>query len=232
MGNSAEEKAHKLAKILKYNFLDIKLLCAAITHRSSSGTNNERLEFLGDSVLNFVIATELYRRFPKAREGDLTRLRAILVRGETVAEVARDLGIGQYLSLGLGEQKSGGHQRESILADALEAIIGAICLDANIEVCYARILEWYENRLDALVPNALQKDAKTQLQEYLQARHLPLPEYQVVEILGDPHNPIFQVNCLISLLESPVVGRASSRRKAEQNAAEAALKVLNASART
>jgi len=226
MRSSAEEKAQKLAKILKYSFQDIKLLCAAITHRSSSGTNNERLEFLGDSILNFVIATELYRRFPKAREGDLTRLRAILVRGETVAEIARGLGIGQYLSLGIGEQKSGGYQRESILADALEAIIGAIYLDANIEVCYNHILSWYESRLEALIPNALQKDAKTRLQEYLQARHLPLPEYQVVEILGDPHNPIFQVNCTVSLLESPVIGKATSRRKAEQNAAETALKVL------
>lgn len=226
MRSSGEERAQKLAKVLKHPFQDIKLLCAAITHRSSSGTNNERLEFLGDSILNFVIATELYQRFPKAREGDLTRLRAILVRGETVAEVARDLGIGQYLSLGIGEQKSGGHQRESILADALEAIIGAIYLDSDIKTCYHHILAWYESRLDTLVPNALQKDAKTRLQEYLQARHLPLPEYQVMEILGDPHNPVFQVSCKVTLLEAPVVGKAPSRRKAEQNAAEATLKVL------
>jgi ribonuclease-3 len=226
MKNNGEQKAQKLAKLLKHHFLDIKLLCAAITHRSSSGANNERLEFLGDSVLNFVITTELYCRFPKAREGDLTRLRAILVREEAVAEIARELGIGQYLSLGIGEQRSGGYQRKSILADALEAIIGAIYLDANIEVCYSRILEWYEGRLSALVPNALQKDAKTRLQECLQARHLPLPEYHVVEILGDPHNPIFEVNCVTSLLKSPAVGKAASRRQAEQNAAEVALKEL------
>lgn len=226
MNTSLEEKAQKLAKILNYTFADIKLLRAAITHRSSGGTNNERLEFLGDSILNFVIASELYRRFSKAREGDLTRLRAMLVNGETVAQVARDLRIGEYLSLGIGEQKSGGFQRTSILADALEAIIGAIYLDSNIETCYGCVLNWYETRLNELVPNALQKDAKTRLQEYLQSKHLPLPEYQIVEVQGDPHNPLFQVHCLVPLLKEPLIGRASSRRKAEQNAAEIALKAL------
>lgn len=221
-----EEKARKLEKVLKHKFGDINLLRAAITHRSSGETHNERLEFLGDSVLNFVIAAELYKRFPKAREGDLTRLRAMLVKGETVALVAKDLGVGEYLSLGVGEKKSGGHQRASILADALEAIIGAIFLDAGIHICQERILSWYDNRLNSLALDATQKDPKTRLQEYMQANHLPLPDYQIVEVIGDPHNPSFHVQCKIILLEEPVMGIANSRRKAEQNAAESILKAL------
>jgi ribonuclease-3 len=226
MNGTWGEKAKKIGRILNYAFTDIGLLRAAITHRSSGVTNNERLEFLGDSILNFVIAAELYQRFPKAREGDLTRMRAMLVKGETAAEVARDLDLGTYLTLGIGEIKSGGHLRESILADALEAIIGAIYLDANIEVCRERILDWYEGRLNALVPGATQKDPKTLLQEYMQGLHLPLPEYQVVKMAGDSHNPIFHVSCTISTLETPKIGIANSRRKAEQMAAEAVLKVI------
>lgn len=226
MSGAWEEKGQRLARALGHVFSDIKLLRAAMTHRSTGVTNNERLEFLGDSVLNFVIAAELYNRFPKAREGDLTRLRALLVRGETVAQVARDLKIGDYLSLGAGELKSGGHQRESILADAMEAIIGALYLDSNMEVCQDRILDWYETRLDALIPEASQKDAKTRLQEYLQAKHLPLPEYGVTEVMGTPHNPTFRVHCTSALLKEPVIGVANSRRKAEQMAAEAALKAI------
>jgi ribonuclease-3 len=220
------EKTEQLAKKLHYVFSDIKLLRAAMTHRSSGATNNERLEFLGDSILNFVIAAELYARFSRAREGDLTRLRALLVRGETVAEVAREFGIGEYLSLGIGERKSGGHQRESILADALEAIIGAIYLDSNLEVCRACILGWYESRLNALVPGVSQKDAKTRLQEYMQARHLALPEYHVLNMGGDAHNPMFEVECRFALLQGPFIGIASTRRKAEQNAADLALEAL------
>ena len=220
------EKAEHLAKKLNHAFSDIKLLHAAITHRSSSETNNERLEFLGDSILNFVVAAELYARFPKAREGDLTRLRALLVRGETVAEVAREFGIGEYLSLGIGERKSGGHQRTSILADALEAIIGAIYLDSSLEVCRLCILRWYESRFNALVPGVSQKDAKTQLQEYMQARRVPLPEYQVVQMGGDAHSPIFEVQCIFTLLKGPFIGVANTRRKAEQNAADLALEAL------
>ena len=227
MNNHWEEKTQQLARALNHPFKDIKLLRAAVTHRSTGGTNNERLEFLGDSILNFVVAAELYNRFPKAREGELTRLRALLVRGETVAEIARDLSIGEYLSLGAGELKSGGFQRESILSDALEAIIGAIFLDANLEVCRDRVLDWYEARLNALVPGSGSvKDAKTRLQEYMQARHLPLPEYQVLHIKGDAHNPLFEVQCVVSILEVPMLGMAASRRKAEQNAAEEVLKVL------
>jgi len=220
------EKAEHLAKKLNHDFSNIKLLHAAITHRSSSEINNERLEFLGDSILNFVVAAELYGRFPKAHEGDLTRLRALLVRGETVAEVAREFGIGEYISLGIGERKSGGHQRTSILADALEAIIGAIYLDSNLEVCRSCILRWYDSRFNALLPGASQKDAKTRLQEYVQARHVPLPEYQVIQMGGDPHSPIFEVQCVFALLKGPFIGIANTRRKAEQNAADLALKAL------
>lgn len=223
-----QDKSRRLMKVLAHNFQDPALLRLAISHRSSGVDHNERLEFLGDSILNFVIAAELYSRFPAAREGDLTRLRAGLVRGLTLAEIARELKLGEYLSLGMGEQRSGGHQRDSILADALEAIIGALYLDANIELCRARLLEWYKTRLDALVlaPGGSSKDAKTRLQEYLQARHMSLPEYQVQQVGGDPHNPVFEVYCSIALLPSPLVGIANTRRQAEQNAADAALEAL------
>jgi ribonuclease-3 len=221
------DRVERLSRALNYTFSDIKLLRAAITHRSTGETNNERLEFLGDSVLNFVIAADLYQRFPKAREGDLTRLRALLVRGETVALVAKDLGIGDYLSLGVGEQKSGGYKRESILSDAMEAIIGAIYLDANLEVCRGRILQWYDNRLKALVPGALEKDAKTRLQEYCQAKHYPLPSYQVLEIIGSAHDPVFRVECHVSFLTEPSLGVANNRRRAEQHAAELVLKRID-----
>jgi len=222
-----EKNLQQFAKNLGYHFKNDILFQAAITHRSIGGTNNERLEFLGDSILNFTIASLLYNRFTKAREGELTRMRAMLVKEETLAEVARDLQVGKYLHLGLGELKSGGHQRGSILADALEAIIGAIYLDSDIHTCRERILAWYGARLENIIPDESQKDAKTRLQEFLQARHLPLPEYQVVSVEGDPHDPIFHVQCNISGLDKPLVGVANSRRKAEQIAAETALKVLH-----
>ncbi len=224
MSSGWEEKAERLSRKLGHTFADVKLLRSAITHRSSSTTNNERLEFLGDSILNFIIAAELYARFPRAREGDLTRMRAVLVKGETVAEISRELGLGEYLSLGAGEQRSGGHQRESILSDALEAVIGALYLDSNVEVCRDRIIAWYESRLNALVPGSSQKDAKTRLQEHLQSRHLPLPEYCIMETMGNAHSPIFKIKCIIAALHISVEGVANSRKKAEQNAAEAALK--------
>lgn len=226
MAKISSEKLEKLMKALNHTFTDQKLLRAAITHRSTGATNNERLEFLGDSILNFVIAAELYNRFPKAREGDLTRLRALMVRGETVALVAKDLQLGDFLNLGIGEQKSGGYKRESILSDAMEAIIGAIFLDSSLESCRQHILDWYEPRLNALAPGAIEKDAKTRLQEYCQANHAPLPIYQIVEIIGDPHAPTFKVACRVPLLETPTLGIDTSRRKAEQQAAEKALSIL------
>lgn len=222
-----DDKLEALSRKLGYRFTRPELLRSAITHRSRGGMHNERLEFLGDSILNFTIAAELYHRFPKAREGDLTRMRALLVRGVTLAEIARDLSLGEYLHLGLGERKSGGQQRESILADALEAIIGALYLEGGLPLCRARLMEWYESRLDSLTPGASQKDAKTRLQEYLQGKKQALPEYQIVDVSGDPHNPTFKVQCTTSVLEKSVYGVANSRRKAEQAAAENALEILN-----
>lgn len=223
------EKLKKLMRVLGYPFQDTTLLQAAITHRSIGHLNNERLEFLGDSVLNFTIAAQLYTQFPKASEGELTRTRALLVRGETVAKIAREMDIGEYLSLGAGEKKTGGHQRESILADALEAIIGAIFLDGGVEACRTKILEWYGTRLDKLIPGESPKDAKTELQEYLQARHLPLPIYHVLDISGDLHSPTFRIECQITALDKSAIGTGNSRRKAEQAAARAALKTLGTS---
>lgn len=221
-----EDKQNELIRRLGYSFTNLALLRSAITHRSTGGMHNERLEFLGDSLLNFTIASELYHRFPKAREGELTRMRARLVRGETLAEIARDLSIGDYLELGAGEKKSGGQKRDSILADALEAIIGALYLDGGVEICRERILTWYESRLDHLTVDKTEKDAKTRLQEYLQAKRLPLPEYKVMRIEGDPHSPTFKIECKVSLLDKPTIGMAQSRRKAEQIAAENALLTL------
>jgi len=222
-----DEKLESLSQKLGHRFTHPDLLRSAITHRSRGRMHNERLEFLGDSILNFTIASELYHRFPKAREGDLTRMRALLVRGETLAQIARDLSLGEYLHLGLGERKSGGQQRESILADALEAIIGALYLEGGFPLCHSRILVWFESRLENLTPGTSQKDAKTRLQEYLQSKREALPEYQIVEVSGDAHNPLFKVQCVVRILNKPVFGIANSRRKAEQAAADQALEILN-----
>ena len=221
------DKLNELSLRIKHTFSDLKLLTSAITHRSSTGTNNERLEFLGDAVLSFVIADELYGRFPKAREGDLTRMRAALVKGETIASIARNLELGKFLQLGQGEKKSGGFQRESILADALEAIIGAIFLDSNIETCRACILSWYEDQFDHLNTGQSQKDPKTELQEYLQGKRQPLPTYRVVKVVGDAHHPVFHVACQVCLLEAPSIGVGNTRRKAEQDAALAVLRAID-----
>lgn len=221
-----KEKTENLTQHLGYAFTQMDLLNAAITHRSSEQNHNERLEFLGDAILNFIMAAELYRRFPTAREGDLTHMRAGLVKGETIAQIARELEIGKHLNLGMSEKKTGGHERSSILADALEAIIGAIYLDANLESVRSCVLRWYANRLNAVAPGASQKDPKTKLQEYLQAKHLPLPEYRVLDTGKDAHNPIFKVHCIVPLLAAPVVGIANTRRRAEQRAAESILQQL------
>lgn len=224
-----EEKKLQLAQKLGYSFVNWDLLRVALTHRSVPGQNNERLEFLGDSILSSVISAELYKRFPTATEGGLTRLRTTLVRGETLADIARELEIGEHLQLGLGEVKNGGHQRPSILTDALEAIIGAIYLDASAEVVHDCILRWYSKRLSVLkLSSVFLKDSKTRLQEYLQSRRLTLPEYQLARIGGGDHNPVFHVYCFIALLGEPVIGIGDSRRQAEQNSARAALKALKA----
>lgn len=213
----------RLQETLGYQFTDEALLARALTHRSFSRDNNERLEFLGDSILNFLIAEDLFLRFDGAREGQLSRLRALLVKRQTLAAIARDFGVGDYLSMGSGELKSGGYDRDSILSDALEAIIGAMYLDADLATVRERLLDWFEDRLDSLSLDQSQKDAKSRLQELLQSRGADLPEYVVVETRGQSHNQIFFVECRSGLLEAPARGKGSSRRGAEQAAATVAL---------
>ncbi|MFT2097128.1 ribonuclease III [Marinomonas sp. 2405UD66-6] len=216
----------KLSRRIGYFFADLGLLELALTHRSFGGKNNERLEFLGDSILNYVIAEDLFHRFPKAKEGELSRLRASLVKGDTLAELAREFQLGDFLKLGAGELKSGGFRRDSILADAVEGIIGAIYLDAGMDVCRQHILDWYKDRLDATSLKIVTKDAKTRLQEYLQARKYGLPQYEVVKIAGEPHDQTFYVNCQVEAYDGVIEGKGNSRRIAEQNAAAKALKKL------
>lgn len=214
-----------LYKKIGYEFNDVSLLEQAMTHRSYRGKHNERLEFLGDSILSFVIANALYHHFPKEREGDLSRMRSTLVRGQTLAELALEFSLGDFLRLGPGELKSGGYRRESTLADAVEAIIGAVYLDSDIETCRQLVLAWYQERLDAISPGSSQKDPKTLLQEYLQARKKPLPNYSVTDTKGQAHNQIFTVECEVEGM-APVIAKGGSRRKAEQKAAEQILKII------
>ena len=213
-------------KRIGYEFTDSDNLTLALTHRSAAAKHNERLEYLGDAVLGMVIAKALFLRFSAQPEGDLTRMRASLVKGVTLAEVAREFALGDLLLLGPGELKSGGFRRDSILADALEAIIGAIYLEAGLDVCESLILSWFTPRLDALNPKFVKKDNKTCLQEYLQARKLPLPVYQVTEIKGKSHEQTFFVECTVEGLANTVIGKGHSRRIAEQQAAKHAFEIL------
>ncbi|MGM0521192.1 MAG: ribonuclease III [Pseudomonadota bacterium] len=212
-----------------YEFNDVLLLELAMTHRSYGGRNNERLEFLGDSIVNFVIAEALFERFPQAREGQLSRLRARLVKGQTLAELAREMAFGECLRLGSGEMKSGGHRRESILADAVEAVIGAIYLDAGMDAVRERVLAWYTQRLANISLQDTQKDPKTRLQEFLQSRQAALPRYEVVTVKGEAHAQTFTVDCHIDLLDQHTTGKGPSRRHAEQQAATQALSYLEPS---
>ncbi|RTR05984.1 ribonuclease III [Halomonas nitroreducens] len=206
-----------------HDFAQPDLLELAMTHRSYGGRNNERLEFLGDSIVNFVIAEDLFQRFPQAREGQLSRLRARLVKGQTLAELAREMAFGECLRLGSGEMKSGGHRRDSILADAVEAVIGAIYLDAGMDTARSRVLAWYAERLEAINLQDTQKDPKTRLQEFLQSRQVALPRYEVVSVEGEAHAQTFTVECHVEMLEEHTLGIGSSRRHAEQQAAQQAL---------
>jgi len=216
----------KLTTSLGYTFTDLDLLKLALTHRSIGAQNNERLEFLGDSILNFIIAEVLYTKFAFLKEGELSRLRASLVNGETLAEIATELALSSYLILGPGELRSGGSQRRSILADTVEAIIGAIYLDSGrVDVVKIPVLTWFEARLELLSHQA-KKDPKTSLQEYLQAKRSPLPTYDVISIAGDAHEQVFNVSCVISELNLTAQGVGSSRRRAEQAAALACLQQL------
>lgn len=202
---------------------DVALFVAALTHRSSSGRNNERLEFLGDAVLNLLVAEQLYRRFPKADEGDLSRFRACIVSAEPLAAIAAELGVGDVLQLGSGELKSGGFRRESILADAFEALVGAVYLDAGLEAARVLVERAVGERVAALPDAADLKDPKTRLQEMLQARGLPLPSYRVESVEGEPHVQTFRVLCEVAVLGRNAGGSGLSRRRAEQ---EAALRML------
>ncbi len=225
MKNNPHDLA-RLTKKLGYSFNDESLLLQALTHRSAKGRHNERLEFLGDSILGFVIAEALFEKFPSHDEGDLTRMRSSLVKGVTLAKIARDFNLGECLILGPGELKSGGHRRESILEDAIEAIIGAIYLDSDITNCKRLILTWFEKRLNVIKPGNEQKDPKTRLQEYLQGRKIALPSYEVIDTTGQSHNQQFTVRCLTEVLADEVIAKGTSRRKAEQAAAEQILALI------
>ncbi|MDL4862419.1 ribonuclease III [Halomonas elongata] len=209
-----------------HRFAQPELLELAMTHRSYGGRNNERLEFLGDSIVNFVIAEDLFQRFPQAREGQLSRLRARLVKGQTLAELAREMSFGECLRLGSGEMKSGGHRRDSILADAVEAVIGAIYLDAGMDTARTRVLSWFAERLETINLQDTQKDPKTRLQEFLQSRQVSLPRYEVISVEGEAHAQTFTVECHVEMLDEHTLGIGSSRRHAEQQAAEQALSQL------
>ncbi|NKI17091.1 ribonuclease III [Spongiibacter sp. KMU-166] len=213
----------ELELTLGYCFTDTALLDQALTHRSCAAKHNERLEFLGDSLLNMLVSDHLYRRFPDLDEGDLSRIRASLVSGKTLAKVAGELGLGAYLRLGVGERKSGGNRRASTLADAVEAILGAVYLDADISACRDCIERWFSGRFATLDPQASHKDAKTRLQEYLQARKQPLPEYVVQAAEGEDHQQQFTVACHVAMLNTAFTASGTSRRKAEQAAAAQAL---------
>lgn len=215
-----------LIKAIGYEFDNLEHLELALTHRSCGSQNNERLEFLGDSLLNCTIAEALFQKFPKAKEGQLSRLRARLVKGVTLAEIAREKDLGEFLRLGSGELKSGGFNRDSILADAVEAIIGAIYLDSDFETCQERVLSWYQSRLEGLSLDETHKDFKTRLQEYLQSRKSELPVYHLTKVEGEAHEQTFYIECEVSMLKERTYGEGGSRRIAEQQAAASALELL------
>ncbi len=212
-----------------YTFADPGLLTQALTHRSASVQHNERLEFLGDALVGIIVAEALFQRWSKAPEGELTRARAELVRESSLAALARTLELGSRIRLGPGEMKSGGHRRDSILADALEAVVGAIYLDAGYDACRHAVLPWFLEAIEALPPlHKLGKDAKTRLQEWLQARQLPLPTYTLLAETGEDHAKSFRIGCVLSEPQITGEGEGASRRAAEQAAAEAVLTALDA----
>jgi ribonuclease III len=215
-----------LQKRLNYHFHDISLLKTALTHRSSPQTNNERLEFLGDALLGQVVAEVLFQQHPDAREGELSRMRSTLVRGERLAMLAKQLDLGACLQLGMGEKKSGGHERRSILSDAFEALIAAIYLDGGMDVCREFIVKVYGCEMQALTANIAEKDAKSALQEWMQANKFPLPVYQA-SITGEAHAQSFHVTCQVEGLPHCSEGTSTNRRNAEQLAAKHYLELLD-----
>lgn len=208
------------ARKLGLHFKDIGLLRQALTHRSADNRHNERLEFLGDAILGFVVAERLYEKFPDADEGVLSRLRATLVNQTSLAGVARRLNLGDHLILGSGELKSGGFRRDSILSDALEAVMGALLKDQGVETCRAWILKLFGEAIDGLSPDDRRKDPKTRLQEIMQAQGLELPIYILLSMSGLPHDQQFRVECRVPLMPEPSQGEGPSRKRAEQQAAE------------
>ena len=225
-GNPLVTAPEKLAQHIGITFANPELLEMALRHRSAGNMNNERLEFLGDAVLNLVIANQLYSMHSKATEGELSRWRASLVREESLAVIARELDLGNYLVLGSGELKSGGFRRDSILADALEATIGAVYLDQGFDVAQALLVRLFERMLQDLPDAASLKDPKTRLQEWLQGSKRELPSYEVTKIRGQAHKQVFEVTCRLSDTQRTAIGSGSSRRKAEQAAAESMFEAL------
>ena len=223
---TGSSQADRLAARLGYAPRDRDLFTLALTHRSADGPNNERLEFLGDSVLNLLLSERLYREFPTASEGDLSRLRARLVSEEPLAEVATQMQLGELLFLGSGELKTGGFRRQSILADAFEALCGALFIDGGLDAVRAALAPMFEPRIAALPEPATLKDAKTRMQEHLQANGRSLPVYAVKRTSGEPHAQIFVVSCAVPHVPIETEGEGPSRRRAEQVAAQAALKAL------
>lgn len=220
-------KPEVLCKKLGLAFNNPQLFTMALTHRSASSNNNERLEFLGDSILGFVIAHKLYELFPNACEGVLSRLRASLVNQSSLAELARKHQFGDYLLLGSGELKSGGFRRDSILSDALEAIIGALYNDQGMDACQQWILQLFEEKLKSLSLDNWQKDPKTQLQELMQSKKMELPDYTLMTMSGLAHEQTFKVKCTVPLIKESCIGTGISRKRAEQSAAELMLELLN-----
>jgi ribonuclease-3 len=218
---------NKFCRDLGYAFNQQALIEQALTHRSAGGKNNERLEYLGDAILGFVIADALYHHFTEASEGQLSRLRSALVKRDTLAKVAREFALGDYLMLGQGELRSGGQSRDSILADSFEAVLAAIYLDGGYQATRSVILRVFLPRLEALNPDSQQKDSKTQLQEFLQAKKVSLPSYTILDVSGDPHAQHFKVECAVLDLQKKSLGEGESRRKAEQDAACKMLLNLN-----
>jgi ribonuclease-3 len=216
----------RLQQQLGYSFANVGLLEQALTHRSFGEPNNERLEFLGDSLLNAVTAIALFAAFPQLREGELSRLRASLVRQEGLHRVAVELGLGEHLRLGEGELRSGGHRRPSILADALEAVFGCVYLDGGFDAAKGVIDRLYASQIAGLDPRAAGKDPKTALQEWLQARRKPLPRYAMVDARGEAHAQEFEIECVIPAFDLNTRGCGGSRRAAEQQAAQRALEKL------
>ncbi|MGN1393298.1 MAG: ribonuclease III [Succinivibrionaceae bacterium] len=223
-----KEKYFRLEKNLGYEYNNLLLLNQALTHRSANSNHNERLEFLGDSILGMVIAEKLYEMFPNEPEGDLTRMRSTLVREATLAEIAKEFELSDYMIMGQGEMKSGGYRRASILADAVESILASIYLDSNSNIITVKniILKWFKSRLNKIHPGIEQKDPKTQLQEYLQSKHSALPNYEIVAIKGADHNQIFYVKLTVNDLNLEYDGSGTSRRRAEQQAAQKAIDYL------